>query len=153
MYSLFRFVAGSSSLSSFFLDSPNCSSPRKSVLVSADYLRFFFLFPSQRPCVAEPEATCPSSAEPRARRSLIDLFAPLFPSLNLTTTNLSSSAASGPDKVAYPMLRQLFRSALDFLLHVFNLSWFLHSFPSIWKISSIIPTHKVEKPLDSPASF
>ena len=29
----------------------------------------------------------------------------------------------------------------------------MHSFPSIWKTSSIIPIHKVEKPLDSPASF
>ena len=36
--------------------------------------------------------------------------------------------------------------------HIFNRSWSLHSFPSIWKISSIIPIHKMGKPLDSPAS-
>ena len=42
---------------------------------------------------------------------------------------------------------------MDFLLHIFNLSWTLHSFPSIWKTSSIIPIHKMGKPLDSPASF
>ena len=42
---------------------------------------------------------------------------------------------------------------MDFLLHIFNLSWSLHSFPSIWKTSSIIPIHKMGKPLDSPASF
>ena len=42
---------------------------------------------------------------------------------------------------------------MDFLLHIFNLSWSLHSFPSIWKTSNIIPIHKMEKPLDSPASF
>ena len=41
---------------------------------------------------------------------------------------------------------------MDFLLHIFNLSWTLHSFPSIWK-TSIIPIHKMGKPLDSPASF
>ena len=32
-------------------------------------------------------------------------------------------------------------------------SWSLHSFPSICKTSSIIPIHKMGKPLDSPASF
>ena len=42
---------------------------------------------------------------------------------------------------------------MDFLLHIFNLSWSLHSFPSIWKTSSIISIHKMEKPLNSPASF
>ena len=68
-------------------------------------------------------------------------------------SNLSSSTAIGPDKVAYPMLKHLPRSGMDFLLHIFNLSWSLHSFPSIWKISSIIPIHKMGKPLNSPASF
>ena len=64
-------------------------------------------------------------------------------------SNLSSSSATGPDKVAYPMLKHLPCSGMDFLLHIFNLSWSLHSFPSIWKTSSIIPIHKMGKPLDS----
>ena len=51
------------------------------------------------------------------------------------------------------MLKHLPRSGMDFLLHIFNLSWTLHSFPSIWKTSSIIPIHKMGKPLDSPASL
>ena len=67
-------------------------------------------------------------------------------------SNLSSSTAAGPDKFAYPMLKHLPRSGMDFL-YIFNLSWSSHSFPSIWKISSIIPIHKMGKPLDSPASF
>ena len=67
--------------------------------------------------------------------------------------NLSSSTATGPHKVAYPMLKHLPRSGMDFLLYIFNLSWSSHSFPSIWKASSIIPIHKMGKPLDSPASF
>ena len=67
--------------------------------------------------------------------------------------NLSSSTAPGPDKVAYPMLKHLPRSGMDFLFHIFNYSWSSHYFPSIWKTSSIIPIHKMGKPLDSPASF
>ena len=58
-------------------------------------------------------------------------------------SSLFSSTATGPDKVAYPMLKHLSRSGMDFLLHIFNLSWTLHSFPSIWKTSSIIPIHKM----------
>ena len=51
------------------------------------------------------------------------------------------------------MLKHLPGSGMDFFLHIFNLSWTLHSFLSIWKTSSIIPIHKMGKPLDSPASF
>ena len=68
------------------------------------------------------------------------------------STNFSSSIVTGPDKVAHPMLKNLPRSGMDFLLHIFNLSWSSHSFPSIWK-TSIIFIHKMGKPLDSPASF
>ena len=51
------------------------------------------------------------------------------------------------------MVKHFPRSGMDFLLYIFNLSWFLHSFLSIWKTSSIIPIHKMGKPLNSPASF
>ena len=51
------------------------------------------------------------------------------------------------------MLKHLLCSGIDFLLHIFNLPWTSHSFPSIWKTSSIIPIHKMGKPFDSPASF
>ena len=51
------------------------------------------------------------------------------------------------------MLKHLPRYGMDFLLYIFNLSWSSHSFPSIWNPSSIIPIHKMGKPLDSPASF
>ena len=51
------------------------------------------------------------------------------------------------------MLKHLPYSGMDFLLHIFNPSWSLHSFSSIWKISSIIPIYMMGKPLDSPASF
>ena len=114
-----------------------------------------FPFLSQRPCVVEPEATSLSSAEPRAPWSLTCPFALLSLPLNCfrLPPTFSSSTAIGPDKVAYPMLKHLPRSGMDFLLHIFNLSWSSQFFPSIWKASSIIPIHKMGKPLDSPASF
>ena len=68
-------------------------------------------------------------------------------------SNLSSSTATGPDKVAYPMLKHLPRPGMDFFLHIFNLSWSSHFFPSIWKTSSIIPNHEIGKPFNCPASF
>ena len=92
-------------------------------------------------------ATCP-------QKSHLSFCSPFYPAEFLgATSNLSSSTATGPDKVAYPMLKHLPRSGVDFLLHIFNFSWTLHSFPSIWKTSSIIPIHKMGKPLDSPAFF
>ena len=90
--------------------------------------------------------TCP--AESRSS------FCSPFPAEFLAAaTNLSSSSATGPDKVAYPMLKHLPRSGMDFLFYIFNLSWSLHSFPSIWRASSIISINKMGKPFDSPASF
>ena len=66
-----------------------------------------------------------------------------FTELFVGASNLSSSTAAGPDKAAYPMLKHFFRSGMDLFL-IFNLFWSLHSFPSIWKTSSIIPIHKME---------
>ena len=71
----------------------------------------------------------------------------------MAASNLSPSTATGPDKVAYPMLKHLPRSGRDFLLHIFNLCWSLYTFPFIWNTSYIIPIHKMEKSLDSPTSF
>ena len=69
------------------------------------------------------------SAEPRTMKSVTCPFAPPFPAEFLATaTNLSSSTATGPEKVAYSMLKHLPRSCMDFFLHIFNLSWHMHSF-------------------------
>ena len=53
----------------------------RSLLITRDLT---FLFLSQRPCLAEPEASFPSSAEPRALRSFIFLFSPPSPQLNFS---------------------------------------------------------------------
>ena len=114
-----------------------------------------FPFLRQRPCVAEPEATFLSSAEPRAWKSPTRPSALLSSPLNFLRlpSIFPLSTATGPDKVAYPMLMHLSRSGMGFLLHIFNLSCSSHSIPSIWKTSSIIHIHNWGKPLDSPASF
>ena len=155
VHSLLRSIAGSPSSSSSSPNFPNGSSPRESASVYAAYLRSHF-------SVSQPKAL-----RSRARGYLTELrratcsveshssfCSPFSPAEFLAAaSNLSSSTATGPDKVAYPMLKHLPRSGMDFLLHIFNLSWSSHSFPSIWKTSSIIPIHKMGKPLDSPASF
>ena len=148
VHSLLRSIAGSPSSFSSSPNFPNCSSPRESASAYAAYLRPHFF-------ISQPEATSLSSAEPRTLWSLTRPFAHPFTlaEFHAAASNLSSSIATGPDKVAYPMLKHLSRSGMDFPLHIFNLSWSSHSFPSIWKTSSIIPTHKMGKPLDSPAFF
>ena len=146
---LLRSIAGSSS------SSPNCSSPRGLASVYAAYLRSHFsvsqpktLRSRVRGYLSElRQVTCPVESH----SSFCSRFSPA--EFHAAASNISSSTATGPDKVAYPMLKHLPRSGMDFLLHIFNLSWFSHSFPSIWKTSSIIPIHKMGKPLDSPAFF
>ena len=120
-------------------------------MIFADYLGLTFLSPSQRHCVAEPGATFLGSAEPRALRSLTHPSALLSPPLNFLRLRLTSPR---PLPLAQTKLLKHFPcSGVDFLLHIFNLSWTLHSFSCMWKTSSIILIHKMGKPLDSPASF
>ena len=152
VHSLLRSIAGSSSSSSNF---PNCSSPRESASVYAAYLRSHFSVSQPKALRSRARgyltelrrATCPV----KTHSSFCSPFS--FAEFLAAASNLTSSTATGPDKVAYPMLKHLPRSGMDFLLYIFNLFWSSHSFPSIWKTSSIIPIHKMGKPLDSPASF
>ena len=150
-----RPIAGSSSSSSSSPNFPKCSSPWESASVYAAYLRSNFsvsqpkaLHSRARGYLSElRRATCPV-------KSHSSFYTPFtFAEYFAAASNLSSSTATGTDKVAYPMLKHLPRSGMDFVFHIFNLSWSLHFFPFIWRTSSIIPIHKMGKPLDSPASF
>ena len=152
---LLRFIAGSPSSSSSSPNFPNCFSSRESASVYAAYLRSHFSVSQSKALRSRARgylselrrATC-------SEESHSSFCSPFSLAENLVAaSNLSSSTATGPDKVAYPMLTHLPRSGMDFLLHIFNLFWSLHSFPSIWKTSSIIPIHKMRKPLDSSASL
>ena len=149
VYALLR--SGFSSSSSSSPNFPNCSS-RESASVYATYLRSHFSVSQPKTLCSKPEATSLSSAKPLAMWSLTRPSLLSLGEFHAAASNLSSSTATGPDKVVYLMLKHFPRSGMDFLLHIVNLSKTLHSFPSIWKISSIIPIHKMRKPLDSPAS-
>ena len=60
---------------------------------------------------------------------------------------LSSSTASGPDQIAYPLLRHLPEPAQLLLLSLFNRFWSSHTFPSCLKPTTIIPLTNLENPL------
>ena len=155
VHSLLRSIAGSSTSSSFSPNFPNCYFPRESASVYAAYLRSHFsvcqpkaLRSRARGYLSElRRATCPE-------KSHSSFCSPFLPAeFHIVTSNLTSFTATGPDKVAYPMLKHLPRSGMDFLFYIFNLSWSSHSVSSIWKTSSIIPIHKMGKPLVFPASL
>ena len=155
VHSLLRSITGSPSSSSSSPNFPNCFFPRESDSVYAAYLRFHF-------SVSQPKALRSRArgylCELRRATCSVEFHSSFCSPFSLAeclaaASNLSSSTATGPDKVVYPMLNHLPRSGMDLLLYIFNLSWSSHSFASIWKTSSIIPIHKMGKPLDSPATF
>ena len=155
MCSLVCSIAGSSSSSSSCSDFPNSFSPREPILVFTNYLRSHFSVSQSKNLRSRARdylsklrrATRPEKSHP-------SFSSPFLPAKFLAgSSNLSLSAATDPDNVVYSMLKHLSCSGMDFLLHIFNFSWILNSFPSIWKTSYIIPIHKMGKPLNSPASF
>ena len=154
VHSLLCSIAGYSSSSSSSPTFPNCSSPKESASIYAAYLRSHF-------SVSQPKALrsrvrgylselCRAMCPEKSHSSFCFPFSPT--EFYAAASNLSSSTATGPDQVAYAMLKHLPHFGMDFLLHIFNLYWSSHYFPSIWK-TSIILIHKMGKPLDSPASF
>ena len=122
--SLLRSIAGSPSLPSSSPNFPNCFSPRKSASVYAASLRSHFSVSQPKALLSRARgylselrrATCPVESHSSfcSPFTLAEFLA--------AASNLSSSTATGPDKVAYPMLKHLPRSGMDFLLHIFNLS-------------------------------
>ena len=161
VYSLLRSIAGSSSSSSSSPNFPNCSSPRELASVYAAYLRSHFSVSQPKALRSRTRgyltelrrATCPEESQLLSHPFFCSSFSPAEFQHGAAASNLTPFTATGLDKVAYPMLKHLPRSDMDFLLHIFSLSWSSHSFSSIWKTSSIIPIHKMGKPFDSPASF
>ena len=111
-----RSIAGSSSSSSSSPNFPNCSSPMESASVFAAYLRSHFsvsqpktLRSGARGYLCELcSATCPEDSH----SSFCSPFSPT--ELLAVACNLSSPTATGPYKVAYPMLKHLPRFDMIF---------------------------------------
>ena len=133
VHSLFRSIAGYPSSSSSSLNFPNCSSPWESASIYAAYLRSHL-------SVSQPKALCSrargyltklcgATCPVESNSSFCSSFSPT--EFLAAAFNLTPSTATGPDKVAYPMLKHLPRFGMDLPLYIFNLSWSSHSFPSI----------------------
>ena len=155
VYSLLRSIAGSPSSSSSSPNFSNCSSPRESALAYATYLRSHFSVSQLKTLRSRARGYLSELRRAKCPEESHSSFCSSFSSteFHAAASNLFPSTATGPDKVAYAMLKHLPRSGMDFLLHIFNFCWTSHSFPSIWKTPSIIPIHKMGKPLDPSASF
>ena len=156
VYYLLRSVGGSSSLSFSSPNIPNCSSTKESVSVFVAYLISHFsafqpkLLPSRaRDYLSELRQTmCPEESH-------LSFCSPLSSTeLLAAAINLSSSTVTGPNKVAYPMLKPLLLSGIDFSLNMFSLFWFYILFlPSGRHLIRVIPIHMMGYTLDSPASL
>ena len=124
VHSLLRSIAGSPSSSSSSPNFPNCFSPRESASVYAAYLRFYFSVSQSKALRSRargyPSELCRATCPVESHSSFCSPFSPA--EFHAAASNLSSSTATGPEKVAYPMLKHLPRSGMGFLLHIFNLS-------------------------------
>ena len=104
VHSLLRSIAGSPSSSSSSPNFPNCSSPRESDSVYAAYLRSHFSVSQQKTLRSRARgyltelrrATCPMESH----SSFCSPFSPA--EFHAAASNLSSSTATGPDKVPIP---------------------------------------------------
>ena len=125
---------------------PDCTCPLDTANHFASYLR-------SRLSQATPRSSRKASCEDAS--SLHNSFCSPFSLIELSTaiSNFSSSTASGPDQIAYPLLKHLPEPAQLLLLSLFNRSWHSHTFPSCWKPTTIIPIHKPGKPTSSPSFF
>ena len=136
---------------------PGCTSPLDTANHYASYLRLHLsqatprtLRKAKRQFMNElRKASCEDAS------SLHNSFCSPFSLTELSTAicNLSSSTTSGPDQIAYPLLKHLPEPAQLLLLSLFKRSWYSHTFPSCWKPTTIIPIHKPGKPTSSPSSF
>ena len=116
VHSLLRSIAGSPSSSSSSANFANCSSPRYSASLYAAYLRYNFSISQPKALRSRPRGylseVCRATCSEESHSSFCSHFS--FAEFLAAASNLTSSTATGPDKVAYPTLKHLPRSGMDF---------------------------------------
>ena len=136
---------------------PNCTSPLDTANHYASYLRSHLSQATSRSSRRAKrqfmnelrKASCEDDSS--LHKSFCSPFS--LTELSIAICNHSSSTASGPDQIAYPLLKHLPEPGQLLLLSLFNRTWLSHTFPSCWKPTTIIPIHKPGKPTSSPSSF
>ncbi|KAF4514170.1 UNVERIFIED_CONTAM: hypothetical protein B566_EDAN019322 [Ephemera danica] len=119
---------------------------------------------AQNPAVIEPQQfnnyICPDYAPTQEESSPILLDSLDMPSHSLFTVEELSAALSdltdsapGEDNISYSMLQHLPDNGLELLRNIINHMWSTGSFPNSWKVSTIIPILKKNKPPEDPASY
>ena len=155
VFSLLCSISGfPSPTTSDLLNFPNCHTPVDCANHLSSHLQSHFSTQTPKPFRSTKKAQM-NLIKTAHCNTLHSTFCLPFFSLELfiAISQLSTSTSSGPDQITYPLLTHLPQSALHFLLHIFNLSWSTHTFPSSWKQSTIIPILKPGKPSDSPSSY
>ena len=135
VHSLLRSIAGSPSSSSSSPNFPNCSSPRESASVYAAYLRSHF-------SVSQPKALRSRAksylTELRRATCSVEFHSSFCSPFSLAeflaaASNLSSSSTTGPDNVAYPMLKHLgFNKPRPGSRTILSTIDFSKAFDSVW---------------------
>ena len=125
--SLLRSISGSPS--SDLPHFPSCHSPVDCANQLSVHLQFHFFTQTPKPFRSTKKAHMNKIRSAHCN-TLHSIFCSLFSSLVLSSaiSQLSNSTSLSPDQITYPLLTHISQSALQFLLHIFNLSWSTYTF-------------------------
>ena len=149
VFSLLRSISGSPSpTTSDFPNFPNCHTPVDCANHLSSHLQSHFSTQTSKPFRSTEKAQMKYIRTAHCN-TLHSTFCSPFSSLKLSTaiSQLSTSTSSGPDQITYPLLSHLPKSALHFLLYIFNLSWSTHTFPLPGNNQQSFPFSNPENPL------
>lgn len=142
-------MAGRSPPTSLPLRDPDGSSlqpPAQANLLAAHYDTIHSVPGPVTPVILQP------SSPPKG--ALMALSSPFtLAELTCTIGSLTCGKAMGPDDIPNDFLTHLSTSALPALLTLFNSSWLNGTFPSAWKLATLVPIPKPGKDPTLPSSY
>lgn len=105
------------------------------------------------PNIANTYTNNPLSCPIPSNQDIDSLNLPFSHQELITALKSCKNSAAGPDDLPYIFLKKLdFLGQLK-LLELFNLIWTSNMFPSLWRLSIIIPLKKPDQPTTSPKSY